>query len=126
MEGVAFSLRDGMGIIRELGAPVDRVRIAGGGARSALWRQIVADVLGVPVTPEPEERGPAFGAALLAGVAAGVYGSVADACRATARDSTSLDPIPANRTRYDDLYGVYTDLYPALRPSFARIAGRQE
>ena len=126
MEGVAFSLRDGMEIIRELGVPVDRVRIAGGGARSALWRQIVADVLGAPVTPEPEERGPAFGAALLAGVAASVYGSVADACRATARDSTSLDPIPANRTRYDDLYGVYTDLYPALRPSFARIAGRQE
>ena len=126
MEGVAFSLRDGMDIIRELGAPVDRVRIAGGGARSALWRQIVADVLGVPVTPEPEERGPAFGAALLAGVAAGVYGSVADACRTTARDSTNLDPIPANRTRYDDLYSVYTDLYPALRPSFARIAGRQE
>jgi xylulokinase len=126
MEGVAFSLRDGMEIIRELGAPVGRVRIAGGGARSALWRQIVADVLGVPVTPEPEERGPAFGAALLAGVAAGVYGSVADACRRIARASASLDPIPANRTRYDDLYGVYTNLYPALQPSFARIAGLQE
>ena len=84
LEGVAFSLRDGLEIIRELGLPARRVKIAGGGARSPLWRQIVADVLGLPISLEPEDRGPAFGAALLAGVAVGVYASVEEACAQTA------------------------------------------
>ncbi len=125
LEGVAFSLRDGLEIIRALGVPVRRVKLAGGGARSRLWRQIMADVLNVPLALEPENRGPAFGAALLAGVAAGVFGSVPEACRATAVATPQLRPSAANRSTYDELYAVYRDLYPALQPSFAALAALQ-
>ena len=125
LEGVAFSLRDGLEIIQELGLPARRVKIAGGGARSPLWRQIVADVLGLPISLEPEDRGPAFGAALLAGVAVGVYDSVEEACAATASQTQEVSPRAATRDVYDATYRLYRDLYPALAGSFAEVASLQ-
>jgi len=125
MEGVACSLRDCLQIIRGLGIRSDAVKIAGGGARSPVWRQIVADVLDVALVIVAEGRGPAFGAALLAGVAGGVWGSVPEACAACRLEGERLDPIAAHRRRYDDLYGVYRDLYPALQPLFGRVAAPQ-
>ncbi len=126
LEGVAFSLRDSLEIIQELGLPLRRVKIAGGGARSPLWRQIVADVLGHPISLEPEDRGPAFGAALLAGVSAGVYEAVDEACAVTARRSPELAPRANTQSVYQATYGVYRELYPALAESFGAVASLQE
>lgn len=126
LEGVAFSLRDGLEIIQELGLPARRVKIAGGGARSPLWRQIVADVLGLPISLESEDRGPAFGAALLAGVAVGVYGSVEEACAATASQSQEVPPDSGTHAVYEATYRLYQELYPALADSFAEVASLQE
>src|SRR5579884_2162641 len=85
LEGVAFSLKDCFSIMREQGLSIEQVRATGGGAKSPLWRQIIADVLGVELVTTDNEEGPAFGAALLAGVASGVYPSIAQACEATVR-----------------------------------------
>lgn len=126
LEGVAFSLRDGLEIIQELGLPARRVKIAGGGARSPIWRQIVADVLGLPISLEPEDRGPAFGAALLAGVAVGVYDSVEEACATTASRSQEVEPDTDTQVVYEATYRLYRDLYPALAGSFAEVASLQE
>ena len=112
LEGVAFSLRDGLEIIKELGLPARRVKIAGGGARSPLWRQIVADVLGLPISLEPEDRGPAFGAALLAGVAVGVYASVEQACAATASRTQEVAPCADTHAVYEATYRLYQEALP--------------
>ena len=126
LEGVAFSLRDGLEIIQELGLPARRVKIAGGGARSPLWRQIVADVLGLPISLEPEDRGPAFGAALLGGVAVGVYDSGAEACAVTASQTQEVAPRADAQGVYQATYRLYQELYPALADSFAEVASLQE
>ena len=125
LEGVGFSLRDGLEIIQELGLPARRVKIAGGGARSPLWRQIVADVLGLPISLEPEDRGPAFGAALLAGVAVGVYDSVETACAVTASQTQEAAPRADAQGVYQATYRLYQELYPALADSFAEVASLQ-
>jgi xylulokinase len=102
------------------GHRIAAVRIMDGGARSALWRQIVADVLGRAVTHAPgADLGSAHGAALVAGVAAGLWGWE-DAPRAVA--STAVhEPDPAAGARYGELYGVYRDLYARLAPAFAAV-----
>lgn len=102
MEGVAFSLRYSLTIFEELGVPVTKIRLGGGGARSALWRQIQADIFGRPVETVQAEEGPALGAALLAGVGAGVWPSVDEAC-----DSVQT----AERVQFR---AEIAELYPAL------------
>lgn len=123
MEGVAFGLRDSFEILRAMGIRPAQVRCSGGGARSALWRQILADVLGAEVVTMNLSEGAAYGAALVAGVGAGVFPSVEEACDATLRPAARTEPSQAGRKIYDDLYGVYRALYPALRPAFGRLAG---
>ncbi len=123
MEGVAFGLRDSLAILHEMGLRPTEVRLSGGGSRSAVWRQIVADVLGTEVVTMQVAEGAAYGAALLAGVGAGVFPSVEAACEATLRPATRTEPVARNRAVYEDLYGVYRALYPALRPAFAQLAG---
>src|SRR5258705_11195832 len=92
LEGVAFSLRDAFEILNEMGVQVEEIRLGGGGARSSLWRQIQADVYGQPVNTVAAEEGAAFGAALLAGVAAGGWFSVAAAFRYLRRNTDSFCP----------------------------------
>lgn len=116
LEGVAFSLKDCFGIIREQGLPIEQVRATGGGAKSRLWRQIIADVLGVELVTTNAEEGPAFGAALLAGVASGVYPSVQQACEATVRVVDRTEPRPEATEAYKRAYEKYQALYPALKP----------
>ena len=120
MEGVAFSLRDCFTIIREQGLPIEQMRATGGGAKSPLWRQIIADVLGVELVTTNATEGPAFGAALLAGVAGGVYSSVQEACKQTVRivEHTALQP--QTRAAYDSAYETYQALYPALKPIISK------
>src|SRR6266702_1011732 len=120
LEGVAFSLKDCFAIISEQGLRLEQVRATGGGAKSPLWRQIIADVLGVELVTTNAQEGPAFGAALLAGVASGVYTSVQQACDATVRVVERTEPHPDAERIYAQSYETYQALYPALKPIISR------
>lgn len=122
MEGVVFSLRDGLTIMQELGLDIGEARAIGGGARSPLWRQMQADIFKQPIVRMRAEEGPAFGAALLAGVGAGVYQDVATAVTTAVATSDTVEPNPATAGIYDELYDIYRGLYQALRPAFHRLA----
>jgi xylulokinase len=122
LEGVAYSLRDCLALFREVGVPTSHVRASGGGARSPLWRRILADVFNVPVATLAVAEGPAYGAALLAAVGAGIYPSVPEACDATLHEAERLDPDPAASATYEAGYAVYRALYPALKGHLARLS----
>jgi len=113
MEGVAFSLRDTFSLFAELAIPVARIRLGGGGARGSLWRQIQADVYGRAVQLLAAEEGGAFGAALLAGVGFGAWGSVEAACAETVHVAEVIEP--KNAIAMDDAYAKFRRVYPALR-----------
>lgn len=115
LEGVAFSLRDSFTIFNELGVPVRRVRLGGGGARSPLWREIQANVYGHPVETADADEGAAYGAALLAGVGAGLWRSVDEACDRLVRSSVAASPNPSTVELMNDRYAAYRRVYPALR-----------
>jgi xylulokinase len=115
LEGVAFSLKDCFSIIAEQGLALEQIRATGGGAKSHLWRQIIADVLDVELVTTSAREGPAFGAALLAGVASGIYSSIAHACDATVHIVERTMPRPAEARAYADLYEEFRALYPALK-----------
>jgi xylulokinase len=115
LEGVAFSLKDSFSIFDELGLPVERIRLGGGGARSPLWRQIQADVYGHEVEVVEAEEGAAYGAAILAGVGAKVWSSVDEACATAVRVAHRIAPDPAASAVMQENYLVYRKIYPALR-----------
>jgi xylulokinase len=121
MEGVVYSLRDSLEIMRELDVPVDQVRATGGGARSPLWRQLQADVYGVPIHRTTADEGPAHGAALLGGVAAGVYRDVGEACAVVRLREEVTEPDPERASIYEEHYEVYRSLYPATRSATSRL-----
>jgi len=114
LEGVAFSLRDSFSIFAEMKVPVTDIRLGGGGARSPLWRQIQADVYGHSVEVVEAEEGAAYGAALLAGVGAGTWSSVDEACLRSVRISKQIDPDPATSALMNHQYEMYRRIYPAL------------
>jgi xylulokinase len=115
LEGVAFGLRDSLDLLRGLGVDVTSARISGGGARSDLWLRICASALGVPIERTVVEEGSAYGAALLGGVASGVFSDVQDAVDRTVRRLDLVEPDPAWVDAYADLHARYSRLYPALR-----------
>jgi xylulokinase len=116
LEGVAFGLRDCLELLRSLGVDAQVARVSGGGARSELWLRIVASVLDVPLERTAAEEGAAFGAALLGGVAGGVFADVHEAVSATVRVTHTIDPEPAWLDPYTAAYDRFRSLYPALRP----------
>lgn len=121
LEGVAFAVRDSVEIARSLGVDVASSTVCGGGARSAVWLQMLADVLGIGLVLPATEQGPGLGGALLAAVASGAYGSVG-ACVAEAVGVRGrVTPDPGLAAAYDERYETWRGLYPALRPSFARM-----
>ena len=121
MEGVVFSLRDRLDVMRALGTELRQVRATGGGARSRLWRQMQADIFAMPVAAMASAPSPAVGAALLAGVATGVFADVAAASATVARPDNMLEPDPERAARYDQLYRTFRALDPAIRqPSTPR------
>jgi len=121
LEGVAYGLRDSLELMRALGLEISQVRASGGGARSELWRQILADVFNSEIALVNITEGAAFGAALLAGVGAGVYASVEDACARTIHVTDTVTQ-SENTKVYDDYYQVYRGLYPALQTQFERLS----
>jgi xylulokinase len=117
LEGVAFGLRDCLNLVRGIGLDTARIRLSGGGARSPLWRQILADVFAQDVVRVRETQGAAYGAAILAGVAAGCFPGVAAAAEAVVGEAETTRP-GAQRAAYGRAYDGYRDLYPALAPFF--------
>jgi len=122
LEGVSYGLLDSLELMRELGVTIAQVRASGGGARSPLWRQILADVFSTEIATVRVTEGAAYGAALLAGVGAGVHPTVMEACRAAVQLTGSTRPGPSAAV-YADYYPRYRALYPALSREFAEISG---
>jgi xylulokinase len=118
LEGVAFSLRDSFTLFAEIGVPVRSIRLGGGGARSPLWRQIQADVFGHEVEIVEAEEGAAYGAAILAGVGAGIWSSVDAACKEVVRVAQRVTPQPEAKEMMNKSYAAYRRIYPALKSIF--------
>jgi xylulokinase len=115
LEGVAYGLRDSLELLRELGVEAEVGRVSGGGARSRLWLEIVASVLGIPLERTAVEEGAAYGAALLAGVRAGVYADAHEAVARAVRVTERIEPRAEWRDAYESGYARYRRLYPSLR-----------
>ena len=115
LEGVAFGLRDSLDLLRPLGVEARVARVSGGGARSRGWLRIVASVLGVALELTESEEGSAFGAALLGGVAGGVFADVGEAAARCVRVTDTIEPDPSELDTYAELHARYRALYPALR-----------
>jgi xylulokinase len=118
LEGVAYSLKDCLDVLIAMGVPVSEVRAGGGGGRSALWRQIQADVFGREVLSLQAAEGPAYGAALLAGVGTGAWSSVEEACAACVRVAGRTPPTAAARAVYERGHAVYRRIYEQVAPLF--------
>jgi len=123
IEGVSFGLRDSMELIKKAGlGEIKQVRVSGGGARSPLWRQMLSDVMNSELVTVNTTEGAAFGAALLAGVGAGVWKTVEESCAATIKTMEKTVPNKDAVNVYEQYYRQYTALYPALKPTFDNLA----
>lgn len=122
MEGVVYSLKDCLDILSGMGVVPGEMLACGGGGTSALWRQMLADTYGLPVRTVKAKEGPALGAAILAGVGAGFFASVQEACETIVKTNTPQEPITENTERYAKLHRLYRSLYPALKGSFKELS----
>lgn len=122
LEGVAYSQRECVDIFREMGVTINDMAVTGGGGKSPLWRQMLADLYKCPVSTLQTDEGPALGAALLAGVGTGVYGSVEQACEATVRKKLVLQPDESATKAYEPYYQLYKKLYLDLKEDFAALS----
>jgi xylulokinase len=121
LEGVAFGLKDSLEILKSMNVSIGNIRTSGGGARSEVWRQIQADIFGYPLSVMAADEGPALGVALLAGVGAGLYKTVEEACSTVVKISGTTSTQPGSVAKYEKYYDVYRALYPALKGSFSDI-----
>lgn len=122
LEGVSYGLRDSFEIMKEMKLPISQVRASGGGARSPLWRRIQADVTGFPHVTINVDEGGALGVALLAGVGAGIFPSIEEACRVVIKVEKQTESNAQNHKEYDKYFAVYGDLYAHLKGDFKEIA----
>jgi len=122
LEGISYGMRDSIEIIRAMGIPVTQIRVSGGGGRSAVWRQILADVFDHDVVTTNAAEGPAFGVALLAGVGTGVWKTVEEACDATIQVVSETRVQKAHAAVYNRYYPLYQKLYRSLKDDFATMA----
>ena len=118
LEGVVFGLRDSFEVAKSLGIQIDRTKICGGGAKSPLWRQMVADILNIRVDIPESEEGPAMGGAMLAAVACGEYASVEEAAAKIVKVVDTVEPILENAQRYEERYQQFRKIYPAVKALF--------
>ncbi|MCK5129340.1 MAG: xylulokinase [Clostridiales bacterium] len=122
MEGVSYSLLDCLNMMRDMGVNTKEIRASGGGGRSSLWRQIMADMFNTDICTINSKEGGALGVALLAGVGVGVYSSVPEACDATIKQVSKLSPILENAKVYEKYYEVYKGLYPSLKTHYKAVS----
>ncbi|MBE6035240.1 MAG: xylulokinase [Clostridiales bacterium] len=122
LEGVAYSQLECVDVFREMGVSIKDMMICGGGARSPLWRQMFADMYQCPVSTIKAEQGGALGAAILAGVGAGIYKDLEETCRKLILKKSVQEPIEANSAEYQKYYKLYKELYVTLFDSFKKLA----
>ncbi len=122
LEGVSYSLRDCVEVFREMDIDVSDMMACGGGGTSPLWRSMLADLYNCPVKTVASKEGPALGVALLAGVGAGIYSSVPEACEAVVKTDKVQNPVAENVPAYESFYRLYTEIYPALKVQFSKLA----
>lgn len=118
LEGVAFALRDSFEVVRSLGLKIERTKICGGGAKSALWKKIIANVLNVKVDVLENEEGPAYGGAILAAVACGEFASVTEAAEKLVRVVETVEPDSQLTEKYEEKYKKFREIYPACKALF--------
>ena len=122
LEGVAFGLRDCLEVSKSLGINISRTKIVGGGAKSPLWRKIIANILGITVEVPACEEGPSMGGAMLAMVACGAYADVESAAKAIVRVVDTIEPDPELVEKYNKKYEAFRNIYPALKDVYRKLA----
>ena len=121
LEGVAFALRDSFEVAKSLGIDIKRTKICGGGAKSPLWKQIIANVMNIKVDVLEVEEGPSLGGAMLAAVGCGVYPDVETAGKKLAKVVDTVEPTPELAAKYEERYQKFKELYPAMKPLFKNL-----
>lgn len=121
LEGVAFAIRDSVEVAKSLGISVTSSMICGGGAKSPLWKRIMANVLNIPLNSPASEQGPGMGGAMLAMVACGEYATVQDACNAIVSVASTVEPEPELAALYEKRYQQFRQIYPACKNLFAEL-----
>ena len=121
LEGVAFAIRDSFEIAKSLGIRIGRTKICGGGAKSPLWKKIIANVLGLKVDVIETEEGPSYGGAILAAVACGEYGSVEEAAEKLIKVVDTIEPDAGLVRKYDERYEKFVKIYPAVRELYQEL-----
>ena len=123
LEGVAHGLREALDLVRNIGLPVEHARLSGGGAKSRLWSQLIADTLDISLVSTTSSEGTAYGAALLASVGGGAFASIQEACEATVHEQSRVTP-GTDATFLADAHELYSGLYDTLAPAFTAIANQ--
>ncbi len=121
LEGVAFALRDSLEVAKSLGIKLERTKICGGGAKSPLWKKMIANILNLKVDVIESEEGPALGGAMLAAVACGEYESVEAAAAKIVKIIDTVEPEPELVAKYEERYQQFKEIYPACKPLFEII-----
>ena len=121
LEGVVFGLRDSLEVARSLGIRIDRTKICGGGAKSPLWKKMVANIMNVKVDVVENEEGPALGGAILAAVGCGEYPDVKTAADSIVKVIETIEPDADLAGRYEKQYGRFRQMYPALKTVFRNL-----
>ena len=122
LEGVAFALRDSLEVARSLGIKIERTKICGGGAKSPLWKKMIANIMNLKVDVIASEEGPAYGGAMLAAVANGEFASVEDAAAKLVKVIDTVEPTPELVAKYEERYQKFKKIYPAVKALFPEIA----
>ena len=122
LEGVAFALRDSLEVAKSIGIELKRTKICGGGAKSPLWKKIIANVTGLKVDVIESEEGPGYGAAILAAVACGEYENVEQACAKLVKVVDTVEPDAVLTAKYEARYNTFKKLYPALKSVFPSLS----
>lgn len=121
LEGVAFAIRDSFEVAKSLGIKIERTKICGGGAKSPLWRRIIANVLNIKVDIIKSEEGPALGGAMLAAVANGEFASVEEAAEKIVEIIDTIEPEPELAAKYEEKYRKFAKIYPTVKDLFKEI-----
>ena len=121
LEGVAFALRDSLEVAKSLGIHLERTKICGGGAKSPLWKKMIANILNLKVDVIESEEGPAMGGAMLAAVACGEYAGVEEIAEKFVKVTGTVEPDPELVAKYEDRYQKFRQIYPACKPLFEII-----
>ena len=121
LEGVAFALRDSFEVAKSLGIQIERTKICGGGAKSPLWKKMIANILNIKVDVIESEEGPALGGAILAAVACGEFASVEDAAEKLVKVVDTVEPEEELAAKYEARYQQFKEIYPACKELFGKI-----